>query len=155
MLVALEEKVYLVDVLTLNTEMVFPTIKMNESERYNMISMSTSFTNFLLALPSYTKGYVTLVYPSREKQRRVKAHSSSNQVVTQASPTSCSVIAGRKWPLLHKRGSISACSVRTLGRCCRRSEEAMNMGLSTRWPSIEVAGGSLAPAILVTYTSSR
>lgn len=81
MVVALTNKVYLIDFLTLEILHVIPTYKFPEEEPYNLISMSNNPENLLLACPTNEVGYVLLVNVEEEKQRRIRAHQSSSSLL--------------------------------------------------------------------------
>lgn len=61
MVVALTNKVYLIDFFTLEILHVIPTFKFPEEEPYNLISMSNNPENLLLACPTNEVGYVLVV----------------------------------------------------------------------------------------------
>ena len=62
MIVALANRVYIMDFFTLEVDHVIPTFKFSEEEPYNMISMSSDPDNLILACPTVEVGFVLLVY---------------------------------------------------------------------------------------------
>lgn len=78
MMVALANKIYQIDFLSLEVEHIIPTYKFAEEEPYNLISMSNNPENFLMACPTIDVGYIILVFIETEKQRRIRAHQSSS-----------------------------------------------------------------------------
>jgi len=63
--VAVYNKVFLVDLFSMEIEHVIETFKFEENEIYNLISLSNDYNNFILAVPHVDNGHVLLVYLSR------------------------------------------------------------------------------------------
>jgi WD40 repeat protein len=78
MVVALTNRVYLIDFFSLEVLHIIPTFRFPEEEPYNLISMSNDPDNMLMACPTVELGHVLLVNVDTEKQRRIRAHQSSS-----------------------------------------------------------------------------
>ena len=65
-------------------EHIIATFKFEESERYNIVSLSNDPKNLILAAPGLENGEVLLVYFNRLTERRVKAHQSSTEIPMQS-----------------------------------------------------------------------
>lgn len=76
MIVALTNRVYVIDFFSLETDHIIPTYKFSEEEPYNVISLSNDPENMVLACPTVEIGYILLVFLESEKQRRIRAHQS-------------------------------------------------------------------------------
>jgi WD40 repeat protein len=77
LVVALSNRVYLIDFLTLEVLHIIPTFRFPEEEPYNLLSLSNDLDNLLLACPTVEIGHVLVVNVDSEKQRRIRAHQSS------------------------------------------------------------------------------
>ena len=63
--VALYNKVFIVDLFTMQIEHAIETFKFEENEKYNMISLSNNPDNLILAAPGIENGHLLLVYFNR------------------------------------------------------------------------------------------
>ena len=61
-IVALRNKVFVVDLFSMEIEHIIQTFSFEENERYNIISLSNDPENTILAAPGPENGHVLLVY---------------------------------------------------------------------------------------------
>ena len=73
---ALYNKVFIVDLFTMQIEHAIETFKYEETEKYNIVSLSNDPNNLILAAPGVDNGHVLLVYFNRLTERIIKAHQS-------------------------------------------------------------------------------